>query len=147
MSAAISHLISLIVPDLSSGSGTIQLDYGFVDRPAVKSSGIFHTRQIFCDIFMTVHRALVAHSLDILRLKALPEAATAHGRTASVAHLGRRGAALDQRLEESLKDVDDGEHCLVSVDVMNAYGKPFEVKVERCEDGKLGDCASSPLFD
>lgn len=83
---------------------------------------------------MTVHRALVAHSLDILRLKALPEEATVHGRTASVAHLGRRGAALDQRLEESLKDVDDGEHCLVAVDVMNAYGKPFEVKIERCED-------------
>lgn len=119
-----------------SGSGTIQLDYGFTDRPVVKSSSIFHTRQLFCDIFMTVHRALVAHSLDILRLKALPEAATAHGRSASVANLGRRGAALDQNLEESLKDVDDGEHCLVAVDVMNAYGKPFEVKVERSDEGE-----------
>lgn len=79
---------------------------------------------------MTVHRALVAHSLDILRLKALPESAAAHARTASVARLGRRGAALDQQLDASLRVGEEGEHCLVSVDVMNAYGQPFEVAFE-----------------
>ncbi|SCV69753.1 BQ2448_1147 [Microbotryum intermedium] len=119
------------------GSGTIQIDYATLPPSEAKtdSTTVFHTRQILCDVFMTVHRALLAHTLDILRLQALPEhVAFAHGRSASVAHLGRRGAALNQRLEQSLRDVDDGEHCLVSIDVMNAYGKPFEVKIERCEE-------------
>ncbi|SCZ89502.1 BZ3500_MvSof-1268-A1-R1_Chr9g10432 [Microbotryum saponariae] len=119
------------------GSGTIQIDYATLppSEAMTDPTTVFHTRQILCDVFMTVHRALLAHTLDILRLQALPEhVAFAHGRSASVAHLGRRGAALDQRLEQSLRDVDDGEHCLVSIDVMNAYGKPFEVKIERCED-------------
>lgn len=83
---------------------------------------------------MTVHRAVVANSLELSRLKALPEGSATHGRSASVVSLGQRGAALDKRLEDSLRETDDGEHCLVAVDVMNVYGKPFEVKLERHED-------------
>ncbi|GJN91136.1 hypothetical protein Rhopal_004154-T1 [Rhodotorula paludigena] len=114
--------------------GSIQIDYGFVERDVVKSSKTFHTRQLFCDVFMTVHRAVVAQLLDLSRLQALPEGSTSHNRSASVVSLGQRGAALDKRLEDSLRDVDDGEHCLLAVDVMNVYGKPFEVKLERHED-------------
>lgn len=118
-----------------SGNGTIQIDYSHVDRDVVKDSRTFYTRQIFADVFMTVHRALVAHSLDILRLKALPESVASHARTASVARLGRRGAALDQQLDASLRVGEEGEHCLVSVDVMNAYGQPFEVAFENAGQG------------
>ena len=117
-----------------SGSGTIQIDYGHLDRNIVRSKKTFHTRQIFCDVFITVHRAVVAHTLDISRLRALPESSATHSRSASVVNLGKRDAALDKRLEDSLRDVDDGQHCLVAVDVMNVYGKPFEVKLERREE-------------
>lgn len=116
-----------------SGFGSIQIDYGWVERDVVQSSKTFHTRRLFCDVFMTVHRAIVAHTLEVSRLKALPETDGAHGRSASIVSLGNRGAALDKRIEESLRDVEDGEHCLVVVDVANVYGKPFEVKLERHE--------------
>ncbi|GAA5864034.1 hypothetical protein JCM1840_000679 [Sporobolomyces johnsonii] len=130
-----SHVLEVqCLGKIGCGYGTIQLDYGYLDRPVVRSTKTFHTRQLFCDVFMTVHRTLVAHTLEISRLKALPEMIATHGRSASVVHLGKRGAALDKRLEDSLRDVDDGEHCLVSVDVMNVYGKPFEVKIERKEE-------------
>ncbi|KAK4051457.1 hypothetical protein OIV83_002941 [Microbotryomycetes sp. JL201] len=122
-------------------NGTANIDYAYVERDAVKGAGVFYTRRLVLDVFMTVHRALVAHTLDIQRLKALPESATTRGRSASVVQLGRKGAALDQRLEDNFKDVDDGEHCLVAIDVMNTFGKPFEVKVQRKEDGR-----SSRLF-
>ncbi|KAM0753107.1 Trs120-domain-containing protein [Meredithblackwellia eburnea MCA 4105] len=115
------------------GNGTIQLDYAFVNRPVVKDSGVFHTRQIFCDVFMTVHRALVAHSLEIQRLLSVSEPTPTHTRSASLASLDRRGAALDQRLYESLRNGADGDFCLISVDVMNAYGLPFEVSLEARE--------------
>ncbi|BGP40785.1 hypothetical protein JCM10449v2_004750 [Rhodotorula kratochvilovae] len=119
---------------IGCGYGSIQLDYGYLERDAVRTSKTFHTRQLFCDVFMTVHRAVVAHTLEVSRLKALPEGGTTHGRSASVVSLGQRGAALDKRLEDSLREVDDGEHCLLAVDVMNVYGKPFEVKLERHEE-------------
>lgn len=118
----------------NSGSGTIQIDYGHLDRDVVRTSKTFHTRQLFCDVFITVHRAVVAHSLEISRLRALPESLAAHIRSASVVNLGKRDAALDRRLENSLRDVEDGQHCLVAIDVMNVYGKPFEVKLERREE-------------
>lgn len=113
----------------------IQLDYSYVSRPVVKATSTFHTRQLFCDVFMTVHRALIAHSMEVLSLKALPESKRSHSRSASVMSLGRREAAVDMRLEESLREVSDGGFCLISVDIMNAYGQPFDVTLGRAEDG------------
>lgn len=100
----------------------------------MRSNKTFHTRQLFCDVLITVHRAVVAQALDVSKLRALPESTTSHGRSASVVNLGTRDAALDKRLEDNLRDVNDGQHCLVAVDVMNVYGKPFEVKLERREE-------------
>ncbi|GAA5876487.1 hypothetical protein JCM16303_003552 [Sporobolomyces ruberrimus] len=130
-----SHVLEVkCLGKIGCGSGMIQIDYGHLDRNVVRSSKMFHTRQLFCDVFITVHRAVVAQSLDIARLRALPESQSVHSRSASVVNLGKRDAALDKRLEDSLRDVDDGQHCLVAVDVMNVYGKPFEVKLERREE-------------
>ncbi|GAA5989707.1 hypothetical protein JCM5350_007364 [Sporobolomyces pararoseus] len=130
-----SHVLEIkCLGKIGCGSGTIQIDYGHLDRDIVRTSKTFHTRQLFCDVFITVHRAVVAHSLEISRLRALPESLAAHSRSASVVNLGKRDAALDRRLENSLRDVEDGQHCLVAIDVMNVYGKPFEVKLERREE-------------
>lgn len=134
-----------------SGHGTIQLDYAFIDRPAVLSTRIFHTRQLFCEVFMTVHRAIVPHSLDILRLGSLPGGQlqrNTHRRTESVDSVGRRAAALDKRLEDSLRTAEGGQHCLVSVDVRNGYGLPFEVALGRCGEGpSLARFSSQPLLE
>lgn len=86
---------------------------------------------------MTVHRALAAQALDIRRLGALPESVAAHVRSDSVVNLGRRGAALNQQLEDDIREVEEGEYCLVAVDVMNQYGKPFEVRLAGPQ-GKMG---------
>ncbi|BGO92090.1 hypothetical protein NBRC10512_000821 [Rhodotorula toruloides] len=130
-----SHVLEIqCLGKIGCNYGSIQIDYGYLDRGVVQSTKTFHTRQLFCDVFMTVHRAVVARGLELSRLKALPEGSASHSRSASVVSLGQRGAALDKRLEDSLRDVDDGQHCLVAVDVMNVYGKPFEVKLERHED-------------
>ncbi|GAA5969112.1 hypothetical protein JCM3765_002183 [Sporobolomyces pararoseus] len=130
-----SHVLEVkCLGKIGCGSGTIQIDYGHLDRDVVRTSKTFHTRQLFCDVFVTVHRAVVAQNLEISRLRALPESLAAHSRSASVVNLGKRDAALDKRLENSLRDVEDGQHCLVAIDVMNVYGKPFEVKLERREE-------------
>ncbi|BGP16900.1 hypothetical protein JCM10213v2_004908 [Rhodosporidiobolus nylandii] len=130
-----SHVLEIqCLGKIGCGFGSIQIDYGWLERDVVLSTKTFHTRRLFCDVSMTVHRAVVANSVDLSRLRALPESPATHSRSASVVSLGNRGAALDKRLEDSLRDVADGEHCLLAVDVMNMYGKPFEVKLERHED-------------
>lgn len=98
--------------------------------PDPSSSSAFYTRQVSLDVFMTVHRPLVPSNLAITLLDALPSTTTSsspHARSASVVQLGKRGAALDHQLEDSLREVEFGEHVLVSVDVMNVYGAPFDV--------------------
>lgn len=121
--------------DSDSASGIIQLDYSYVDREVVKSTSIFHTRQLFCNVFMTVHRALVTHSMEILRVDTLPESKRMHGRSASVICLGGRDVVVDTGLEKSLREVKEGGHCLLSVDVMNDYGRPFDVTLQRSDIG------------
>lgn len=130
-----------------STSGTILLSYGFTSREVVKETKVFHTRQLFVDVSFSVHHALVVHSLEVLRLRALPEEAarSGHGRTASVVQLGRRGAALDKRLEDRLREVEEGEQVLVVVDVTNEYGKPFEAKFERTQDGQSELLKHTPI--
>ncbi|GAA6060047.1 hypothetical protein JCM10212_001044 [Sporobolomyces blumeae] len=112
---------------LGCGSGTIQIDYGHLDRDIVHSTKRFHTRRVNCDVFFTVHRAVAAHTLDISRLRALPEAVVAHGRSASVVSLARRGA------KSGSKDRGTGQQCLVAIEITNLHPKAFEVKLERSE--------------
>jgi hypothetical protein len=112
-----------------SGFGTVRIDYANIDRNSLGQAEVFHTRQISVHVFITVHRALVARSLHVQRLNTLPESAGTHVRTHSVVNLDHRGAALDRQLENDLRGADAGEHCLVVVDVLNQYGKPFEVGI------------------
>lgn len=108
-----------------------------VDQPNVKTSRIFHTRQLFCDVFMTVHRPLISHSLDILKLNSVSTLAqSSHVRTNSVVALGKRVGGIDVGLEQSLRAADEARHCMISVDVMNAYGAPFEIALESVDQSE-----------
>lgn len=105
----------------------MQIDYAYLNQETARPT--FYTRQLFCDVFMTVHKALVAHSLDIYHLKALPSLVDSDIAIASnVSVLG---------LGESLRTTDVGKHCLIAIDVMNSYGQPFEVSLGRTGEGNF----------
>ncbi|GAA5987807.1 hypothetical protein JCM10908_007223 [Rhodotorula pacifica] len=115
-------------------SGSIQIDYGHRGSEARAADGFLWTRRLSCDVLLTVHQTLVAHSLELSHLKSLTDTGYAHARSASVVSLGQRGAAVDTRLEDSLRDVADGAHCLAQIAVTNVCGKPFEIKLERHDE-------------
>lgn len=101
----------------------MQIDYAHINKNAVGS--VFHTRQIFCDVFMTVHKALVAHSLDIFHLKTIPTVLAAN----------ENSAVLDLGVENSLTASEVGKSCLIAIDIMNSYGQPFEISLGRTGEG------------
>lgn len=117
-------------------SGSILVDYGFRGNATRPADETLWTRRLCCDVLLTVHQTLVAHSLELSHLRSTASAGGAHARSASVVSLGQRGAAVDSRLEDNLRDVADGEHCLAQIAVTNVSSKPFEVKLERKEEGK-----------
>ncbi|KWU44001.1 hypothetical protein RHOSPDRAFT_34430 [Rhodotorula sp. JG-1b] len=115
-------------------SGSILVDYGFRGNATRPADETLWTRRLCCDVLLTVHQTLVAHSLELSHLRSTARAGSAHARSASVVSLGQRGAAVDSRLEDNLRDVADGEHCLAQIAVTNVSSKPFEVKLERKEE-------------
>lgn len=80
---------------------------------------------------MTVHRALVPHSLDILRLQTLPDA-TPERLSSGICE---KGTTVEPKLRQTLLEASDADHCLLTIDIKNTYGSPFEITLEHAEDG------------
>ncbi|KAF8312015.1 hypothetical protein DL93DRAFT_2115414, partial [Clavulina sp. PMI_390] len=117
--------------------GTVQISYSYVDRPKPSitdaesdadstplpssSSDTFHARQILYPVNITVY-----HTLEFSNLDVIPLYAATHS-----SHLPGHG------LTSSLLDIPTSErdhYCLVSVDVTNLYGLPFDVTLERKQE-------------
>jgi len=73
--------------------------------------------------------------MDFLRFKALePERKVlSHKPSASVSSIARQGN-LDSRIEDDLRSLDGDGGCILTLDIRNAYGQPFDVTLERTED-------------
>ncbi|KAI0273777.1 TRAPP II complex [Gloeopeniophorella convolvens] len=104
-------------------SGGIFISYGYVHRrqeTLSQPSETFHTRQLSYPVLVTVYHMLECHNMDIFPLGAgeyevekVPES----------------------RREALFRDVEEEGWCLFSIDVRNAYGLPFEVVLERDQEG------------
>lgn len=111
-------------------SGTVHVAYGTTGDERL------YSRRLRYDIFMTVHASLLPRDLDLVSLKAFTapreedRRRRGHMRSASVASVGQRVAALDGELVDGLTRDTSGSNCLVAIDVMNVYGQPFEVTCE-----------------
>ncbi|BGP55929.1 hypothetical protein JCM8202v2_003536 [Rhodotorula sphaerocarpa] len=118
-------------------SGSIQIDYGF--RGNEGGHAKFWTRRVKCDVLLTVHQTLVAHSLDISHVESVPGPERRHLRSASVISLGSRQA--DGPSAEASAGTY-GDECLITIDVTNVGDKAFEIKLEQAEggDGKYLEC-------
>jgi len=123
---------------MDSTDGSIKVDYGYTNRPGGQSKS-FHTRQITFPILFTVYHTFEPHSLDIVRFQ--PNSKGRKGtKNASLLppSTPRRTSfanTADDSFQKKLQDEADDEHCLVSLNVRNVHGVPFEVTLERSGDG------------
>ncbi|KAH8652441.1 hypercellular protein A [Xylariales sp. PMI_506] len=97
-------------------SGTIQIDYAHLGVPQDEIKEQFHTRQVCLDITVTVNASVDLARMDILPIQ------------------GGVPAPLWQRLgaERTGEGVtkDDDEHCLLLMDLRNAWPSNMQVRLE-----------------
>lgn len=122
-----------------STRGTITISYSHVHRtPPVEPLDMFHSRQISYPVNVTVYHTLECNNLDIIPYKGLSGKLSPNSPESQEDQ--NRRALLD------INDADADNYCLVSMDVSNMYGLPFEVTLERHQAGRYSWC-SRPLVN
>jgi hypothetical protein len=103
------------------------VSYSYINRGESdaqrNATDTFYARQIVYPVNVTVYHTLELSNLDIVPLSS----ASSTSRPSS--HIWTK----------PLLDIqsDQGDYCLVSVDVSNIYGLPFNVTFERHQEGKV----------
>jgi hypothetical protein len=93
-----------------------------------RQSTVFFSRQVVYPILVTVYHTLQCQSMNILPLLQGSGYPTVEGDVDS--------DVLRTALSEAGPNSSTGAWCLFSVDVMNLYGRPFEVTFSRKQEGK-----------
>ncbi|KZT58996.1 hypothetical protein CALCODRAFT_219199 [Calocera cornea HHB12733] len=103
-------------------SGTVQISYGCLPEDDREDNARFYTRQILYPVLVTVYHNLECQSMDVLRF--------------TPAEYNAEGALDKSDSRRVLLDIPkDGDWCLFTVDVRNLFGVPFEVTLERTQEG------------
>ncbi|CAG8520418.1 10913_t:CDS:10, partial [Ambispora gerdemannii] len=112
--------------------GTIQIDYGYIDRPDSVSEDIFYTRQVFYPVLLTVHQHLEPLTMDIMNFKPIVN----NGSSIINNNNGHIDKSDQKQIEELLKITRfnekselelDNEYCLLTFDIRNVWHIPFDV--------------------
>ena len=119
-------MVILVIPSLiaNSTSSNIFISYGCLYRSQSnlsRPSESFYTRQVSYPVLVTVYHMLECHNMDIFPL--------------SVGDYDAGKTPVSKR-RELFKDVEEEGWCLFTIDARNAYGLPFEVTLERVQDGQ-----------
>ncbi|WVR06234.1 hypothetical protein IAU60_003264 [Kwoniella sp. DSM 27419] len=146
--------------------GLVRIDYGCinssrpgasavdeVDSMQVASNGpknTFYTRQISFPVLFTVYHMIECHSLDLIRLGDSSSDGASRPRNEPNGDVEARPGLMrstsmsgsgDEALRLALLEENDHDHCLLSLDVRNVYGVPFEVTLRRKSDVGTEDTA------
>ncbi|EGN95949.1 hypothetical protein SERLA73DRAFT_111910 [Serpula lacrymans var. lacrymans S7.3] len=107
-------------------SGAIHISYSYVNRPQYDlqtPGGVIHTRLLTYPVTVTVYHMLECHDMNILPFD---------NTSASTPREDEQDDSIQSC--KSLTEVPDKDDwCLLSVDVRNTYGLPFEVTFERVQ--------------
>lgn len=120
--------------DSSSPSSEPETDSQKPNPPSSPTAtDVFHARQIIYPVNVTVYHTLEFSNLDIIPLFPSSTASSASRPNPTT-------ASSTNDLTTPLMGVphsQEGDYCLVSVDVSNVYGLPFDVTLERHQEGML----------
>ncbi|ORX53995.1 Trs120-domain-containing protein [Hesseltinella vesiculosa] len=113
--------------------GTIQIDYGYLDRQSTAQS--LYTRQLYLPVLVSVYQNLEPLNWDVLYLRPHCQSSTAavEERTNNDATLMASTEPQEDKdlvqLTQSLLDlgVDKQDYCLVTMDIRNTWTLPFDV--------------------
>lgn len=102
------------------------MSYGFVERvdgSLDRPHDTFYARQLSYPVLVTVYHMLECHGMDILPSLDAAVSSTYHE------------DSLKNSFKELLSVADADDMCVFSIEVRNTYGLPFEVTLQRCQQG------------
>ncbi|KAK2466897.1 hypothetical protein APHAL10511_001155 [Amanita phalloides] len=118
-----SHTLSIqCYGKFGCAKGTVHISYAYVHRSEVETTNVFHVRQISYSMVVTVYQMLECYGMDVIPFPPY-----------SVARADADEVLLTNELG----------WCLFSIDIRNTYGSPFNVTLERVQDGT--DSASTTV--
>ena len=108
-----------------SHHGTIQVDYGFLERSSETVLSLFYTRQLYYNVLVTVYQNLECSSWDVAHLR--------HSLPPSKDSLVPTGNHPLSSIEDLLMmtrnvEMENQDFCLVTLDVQNTWSTLFDVE-------------------
>ncbi|KAI8375365.1 TRAPP II complex [Choanephora cucurbitarum] len=105
--------------------GTIQVDYGFLERSSETVLSLFYTRQLYYNVLVTVYQNLECSSWDVAHLR--------HSLPPSKDSLAPTGKHPLSSIEDLLMmtrhvEMENQDFCLVTLDVQNTWSTLFDVE-------------------
>ncbi|KAI8063251.1 TRAPP II complex [Gongronella butleri] len=141
--------------------GTIQIDYGYLDRQSDKPAQSLYTRQLYLPVLVTVYQNLEPLNWEILYLRP-------HGRASAALHKDAALTAIDtpppsQQQQKDLATTrsedsdlvhltqtllglgsDKQDYCLVTLDIRNTWTLAFDVSF-KVDDPDTNECKTMTL--
>ncbi|CAB4432069.1 unnamed protein product [Rhizophagus irregularis] len=124
-------------------NGTIQIDYGYLNRPNTSDDEPFYTRQVHYPVLLTIHQNLETISMDILNFKPLCE-----GENDGVVNSCSDNNKLIEDLlkvmkwnnkgtKEDFMEKMENDYCLLTFDIRNVWHVGFDVTIEADEGEEI----------
>ncbi|CAI2177789.1 1503_t:CDS:10 [Funneliformis geosporum] len=122
-------------------NGTIQIDYGYLNRPNISDDEPFYTRQVFYPVLLTIHQNLETISMDILNFKPLNGEENYESvnrdiedqRNGMVEDLLKVMKWNNKGTKKDFMEKMENDYCLLTFDIRNVWHVGFDVTIETDE--------------
>nr|CAG8537919.1 7314_t:CDS:10 [Entrophospora candida]CAG8549502.1 2812_t:CDS:10 [Entrophospora candida] len=140
-------------------NGTIQIDYGYLNRLNSSCDEVFYTRQVYYQVLLTIHQNLESVSMDILSFKPLNIPPIDSSKNLMISSPSNSNDQIvngtittsvasgedqrNKRVEELIKNIKwknvavdnflermENEYCLLTFDIRNVWHTAFDVTID-----------------
>jgi hypothetical protein len=131
-------------------NGTVQIDYGYLNRPNISDSEQFYTRQVHYPVLLTIHQNLETISMDILNFKPLSGGENdgtissnpddnnciEYQRNKLIEDLLKVMKWNNKVTKEDFMEKMENDYCLLTFDIRNVWHVGFDITIE-ADEGRI----------
>ncbi|KAI8355172.1 TRAPP II complex [Blakeslea trispora] len=112
--------------------GTVQIDYGLLERSSEAEASLFYTRQLYYNVLVTVYQNLECSNWDIAYLRhSIPASNSSTDLAIKNMHdrqMSHKHAMEDLLLMTRNIKIENQDFCLVTLDIQNIWSAVFDVE-------------------
>lgn len=118
-------------------NGTVQIDYAHLGVPQTEIPEQFHTRQVCLDLTITVNASVELARADVLPIQGSVSSRMWTPLSPAASNEQKSGSQPEQEPESEVFLATD-DHCLLMMDLRNAWPSDMQVRLEVDEGGGRG---------